>query len=216
MFMQSVMMGYGFGTGFQYSKRKISAMSNEEFNATSIVQETQKMFESYKLIIPELKQSIDDSKDLQSYVLAAMIDMPRNLLADLFGAVAPAPVDSPDSGGSVTDPVDKTAADVFKETEPVPETQDFAWQTNYSGAIHDKMVPVSDYYKKLVYNLLWVKLIKVSGTWDEYVTKLFFTTFSTTLVKTLNVKKVEEVKRQVVVEGGFNQIYIQMKIYYHL
>lgn len=125
MFMQSVMMGYGFGTGFQYSKRKISAMSNEEFNATTMKNESQKMFQAYKEIIPDLKQSITDSKELQSTVLAQMIDIPRQLLEDLFGGGSPTSIPPTGTGPVIQDPRGKTAADVFAETPEKTSDNDF-------------------------------------------------------------------------------------------
>ncbi len=85
MFLQSVMMGYGFGTGYQYSKRKVSAMSNAEFNRTSLQQLTSELFGIYKEIIPDLKNSIRESTGLQNFVVASLLDMPRDLLSNLFG-----------------------------------------------------------------------------------------------------------------------------------
>ncbi len=87
MATQSMVMGDAFGRSFQYGKRKISAMSNEEFNATSMNEQAEDMYKTYKLIIPSLQQSIKDSTELQKFIIASLLDMPRDLLASFFGAV---------------------------------------------------------------------------------------------------------------------------------
>ncbi len=84
MATQSMVMGQAFGMSFQYGKRKISAMSNEEFNATKLQDLATDMYATYKLIIPNLKQSINDSQDLQRYIVASLLDMPRDLLSAFF------------------------------------------------------------------------------------------------------------------------------------
>ncbi len=118
MFMQSIMMGYGFGTGFQYSKRKISAMSNEEFNKTTIKDETVKMFEAYTKIIPDLQQSIRDSKDLQVTVVEEMVKIPAHLLNALLGTSdkGSSTPDSPAPVPTIGENAPESAADVFKIT----------------------------------------------------------------------------------------------------
>ncbi len=85
MATQSLVMGEAFGTAFQYGKRRISAMSNEDFNKLSIEQVASQMFKSYENIIPELKQSIRKSTQFQNFIFATLLDMPRGLLAELFG-----------------------------------------------------------------------------------------------------------------------------------
>ncbi len=152
MFMQSVMMGYGFGTGFQYSKRKISAMSNEEFNATTIANETQKMFASYKLIIPDLEQSIRDSKDLQKTVLTEMINIPANLLKDLFGVLAPETQEPSGESVATTGTFETT-----QETTAGPGTTTETTRTADPYAVENALAEnVGDPRKGLVYRDIWV------------------------------------------------------------
>ncbi len=221
MFMQSVMMGYGFGTGFQYSKRKISAMSNEEFNATSIRKETQKMFDAYKLIIPDLKQSIDDSKVLQSFILTSMIDIPRKLLADLFGIVAPETAEPIATGGVVTDPATAGgAAGVFTETQPVDASQDFKspFDPTRGDIPLDSTVPVSDWSKHNVFRNIWVIVpfgqdINLEDKSNKFVTEYFFKSFDFNLVKTLNVQATIFLKSGSQTDIGRSYRY---RIVYHL
>ncbi len=80
MATQSIVMGEAFGKGFQYGKRKISAMSNEEFNKFELSQAISETFKAYKDAIPALKESIAQSSDLQNYIVSILIDMPRDLI----------------------------------------------------------------------------------------------------------------------------------------
>ncbi len=88
MAAQSMLMGDAFGRSFQYGKRKISAMSNEEFNVYNPKDMISEMTTTYNALIPELSQMIKDSKDFQTFIFAQLLDMPREMLAQLFGAVA--------------------------------------------------------------------------------------------------------------------------------
>ncbi len=80
---QSLAMGEAFGKGFQYGKRKISSMSNEEFNKLDFQQLSESIATDYKLMIPSLKQSILASKELQDAVFDALgkliLDIPENI-----------------------------------------------------------------------------------------------------------------------------------------
>ncbi len=58
MATQSLVMGHAFGEAFQYGKRKISAMGNEEFNKLKLEDLAANMFESYKIIIPDYKHQL--------------------------------------------------------------------------------------------------------------------------------------------------------------
>jgi hypothetical protein len=84
MATQSLIMGEAFGKSYQYGKRKISAMSNEEFNKLTIEQMTQDMFNSYKLIIPSLKESINDSQALQNHIIGKILSIPSEMIAGTF------------------------------------------------------------------------------------------------------------------------------------
>ncbi len=87
MATQSLVMGEAFGKAFQFGKRKISAMSNDEFNELKIEKVASEMFQSYKNILPELKQSIADSSDFQNHIFAQLILLGPNLIKALGGAV---------------------------------------------------------------------------------------------------------------------------------
>jgi hypothetical protein len=82
MATQSLIMGEAFGKAFQFGKRKISAMSNEEFNELSMKQLASEMFASYKQITPDLKQAIEESTELQNHIIGKILEMPSQLIAD--------------------------------------------------------------------------------------------------------------------------------------
>ncbi len=69
---QSLAMGEAFGKGFQYGKRKISSMSNEEFNALDFKELSESLATDYRVMIPSLTKSIEDSQVLQQSVFKAL------------------------------------------------------------------------------------------------------------------------------------------------
>ncbi len=219
MATQSLVMGEAFGKAFQFGKRKISAMSNDEFNKLSIENVASEMFASYKNILPELKTSIADSSDFQNHIFAQLILLGPNLIKALGGAVL---TDTQEKIDEALPKPDETAADVFKETEPVLETQDFKPDVfhDIANAVQDLIPPltIADYYKRLVYNV-FIHMINPSLTAAqilENIRKNFFTGFSSTLVKTLVVIKVVEKARFVKNINGTNQVFGKYWIYYHL
>ncbi len=124
MATQSLVMGEAFGKAFQFGKRKISAMSNEEFNKLEIEQVASEMFESYKNIDMSLRESIEKSQDLQEFIVQQMLLIVPKMIESLLnkGAEVIAPVvqpapPPPPSGGVVTNPADVTTADIFKTTK---------------------------------------------------------------------------------------------------
>ncbi len=70
---QSLMMGEAFGKGFQYGKRKISSMSNEEFNALTPGDLGKSITTDYNAVIPHLERAIQDSKEFQTLVISELI-----------------------------------------------------------------------------------------------------------------------------------------------
>ncbi len=87
---QSLAMGEAFGKGFQYGKRKISSMSNEEFNKLNFQLLSESIHTDYKVMIPSLTQSIRDSKVLQDAVFEALADVIKDIpgqILDFFGDV---------------------------------------------------------------------------------------------------------------------------------
>ncbi len=125
MATQSLVMGEAFGRAFQFGKRKISAMNNDDFNALDMETMASNMFKSYRNIIPELSQNMKDSANFQVQIFAYMMDLPRDMLAQLFGPIFKGPKEPPVSGGVVTDPRGKTTADVFKTTPKITSHDDF-------------------------------------------------------------------------------------------
>ncbi len=87
MATQSLVMGEAFGKGFQYGKRRISAMSNEEFNKLTVQEMGSDMYKSYEHIIPDLKVSINQSTELQNFIVAKLLDMPRELASAFVGGL---------------------------------------------------------------------------------------------------------------------------------
>ncbi len=69
---QSLLMGEAFGKGFQYGKRKISAMSNDEFNALDAKQLGEQIATDYNDIIPSLEQAVRASSAFQSMIIQEM------------------------------------------------------------------------------------------------------------------------------------------------
>ncbi len=72
MFMQSAAMALGFGSFFQYGKRKMSAMSNEEFNALTPEELTAQLMSSINNMIPTVEQSFKQMEQMNVMILQAM------------------------------------------------------------------------------------------------------------------------------------------------
>ncbi len=85
MAYQSILMGDAFGKGFQYGKRKISAMSNDEFNKLDLSTLFEESVVQYKRMVPTVKEAMDDSKDLQNHIVKQLFAIIPNLLKDFFG-----------------------------------------------------------------------------------------------------------------------------------
>lgn len=89
---QSLVMGEAFGLSYQYAKRKISAMSNEEFNKLTIP-EVQKMLKNdIQSAIPTMKASMDDmvtlQKDMINYAVAALAALPKQIFDAVVGVAS--------------------------------------------------------------------------------------------------------------------------------
>ncbi len=69
MGMQSAVMAEQFGTLFQYGKRRISAMSNEEFNALTPEILQIRMSEQLQKMIPEMEKQIQSMSPLVSVII---------------------------------------------------------------------------------------------------------------------------------------------------
>ncbi len=72
MFMQSAAMALGFGSFFQYGKRRVSAMSNEEFNALTPEALTAQLITNINNMIPTVGQSFQQMEQMNVMILDAM------------------------------------------------------------------------------------------------------------------------------------------------
>ncbi len=69
MGIQSAVMAEQFGTMFQYGKRRISAMSNEEFNKLTPEMLQERMTTQLKGMIPQMKEQIQAMSDLVPIII---------------------------------------------------------------------------------------------------------------------------------------------------
>ncbi len=74
MAAQSFAMGQAFGTSFQYGKRKISSMSNEEFNALNATKLHDDLQGDVRAMIPSMNQSFDRMEKFQIEIIQSMLD----------------------------------------------------------------------------------------------------------------------------------------------
>ncbi len=87
MGIQSAVMAKQFGENFQYGKRRISAMSNEEFNRLTPKILMENANAELKSMIPSMEQSIKDMSEFQTFLIGEFIKMIGDLLAAGLGKV---------------------------------------------------------------------------------------------------------------------------------
>lgn len=87
MASQSAVMAKSFGENFQYGKRRISAMSNEEFNSLEYKDLLKQQTEAINEMIPELKESIEDTRELQAFVIRELFAILPNFISDSLHAL---------------------------------------------------------------------------------------------------------------------------------
>jgi len=89
MAAQSAAMALAFGTNFQYGKRKISSMSNEEFNALTPEILTKNLTADISKMIPHVQQSMNEMTTLQGFIIRELIEeikkLPENIIGGLTG-----------------------------------------------------------------------------------------------------------------------------------
>ncbi len=73
MAYQSLVMGDAFGRAFQFGKRKISAMTNDEFNKLDVVTMFESISNEYTRMIPTVEKSMAASTDLQVAIVKEML-----------------------------------------------------------------------------------------------------------------------------------------------
>ncbi len=90
---QSAVMAKQFGENFQYGKRRISAMSNEEFNALTPQKLSERTRQELKDMIPSMQDSITDMRIFQEFIIKELIDTMKDALkvglGEIFG-ISPA------------------------------------------------------------------------------------------------------------------------------
>jgi len=84
---QSFAMGEAFGKGFQYGKRKVSSMTNEQFNASSAPQMFAETTADITQMIPTMQNAMEKFHTLQTDIILKMIDYIAKLPAEVLPAV---------------------------------------------------------------------------------------------------------------------------------
>ncbi len=84
---QSMIMGDAFGKAYQYGKRKISSMSNEDFNKMDANTLGRELQEDYSAIIPHLKVAVHESRDFQSLVIQELAEIIKSLPKEILSAL---------------------------------------------------------------------------------------------------------------------------------
>lgn len=105
MAFQSLVQAQAFGLGFQYGKRKISSMTNEEFNKLTPQMLDQEITADIRSMIPSLQQSMADMTPMMKTIIEQMGAMINELIKALPQTVnniigLPAPLDG--SAGAFT------------------------------------------------------------------------------------------------------------------
>ncbi len=89
MGIQSAVMAKQFGENFQYGKRRISAMSNEEFNKLTPTILQERANAELKAMIPTMEASVRDMRTFQVFLikefLSTVNDILRAGIGTLFG-----------------------------------------------------------------------------------------------------------------------------------
>ncbi len=82
-------MGEAFGKSFQYGKRKISSLSNEEFNKLTFKDLMDDQTANIRTIIPSLSEQMDLSFHLQVHIFDEMIKLVPAFFQSLMNALGP-------------------------------------------------------------------------------------------------------------------------------
>jgi len=106
---QSFAMGEAFGKGFQYGKRRVSAMTNEEFNAMSAKDHFDETTADISAMIPTMKKQMGEFTLLQSDIIKELIAYVRQLPADIIGGL---------TGGASTPEIETTPSGETNITIP--------------------------------------------------------------------------------------------------
>ncbi len=204
MGIQSAVMAEQFGTLFQYGKRRISAMSNEEFNKLTpeILQE--RMTRQIEGMIPEMEKQIQAMSPLVKIILKEFgnyILLAGEAIAEGVGSLIPPPGEAVVTGGVVSDPAGVLASDVFKTTTDVD-----MFDVNRTGIKPSNQVPRSEWSAMNVYHDVWTSVVVV-GAWDVARDKQAMTLFFGMIGKDaahVVIQKTEVIHQSQSLTGGVN------------
>jgi len=101
MAAQSFAMGHAFGTSFQYGKRKISSLTNEEFNALSATDLHGELQADIRDMIPNMNQSFKRMETFQIDIINSMVNTLKIAAVQFFEWITTGKV--PSGGGLQTD-----------------------------------------------------------------------------------------------------------------
>ncbi len=85
---QSFAMGEAFGKGFQYGKRRISAMTNEQFNAMDAKDHFEETTADISEMIPSMKKQMNNFSTLQTDIIKTLIEQLKDAGITIGEAVA--------------------------------------------------------------------------------------------------------------------------------
>ncbi len=114
MMWQSAAIAAGFGTYFQYAKRRVSAMSNEEFNKFTPSQGVNQMFDD---IMSQIPSSFERARSINNLILQSLSDF----LADGIKFL------SDKLGGQLNQPFSFTGP----PTDDIPDRPPFEFQNPF-------------------------------------------------------------------------------------
>ncbi len=80
MGIQSMVMAKQFGENFQYGKRRISAMSNDDFNKLTPAKLLSNANDELKSQIPLMKQSMEDMREFQTFIVKEFLLTIRSII----------------------------------------------------------------------------------------------------------------------------------------
>lgn len=114
MAAQSAVMGEAFGKHYQYGKRKISSMTNEQFNKMDGGDIFGSIVTDYLKIIPQIQKAMTASNEFQSLVIQEIAGIVRSLPSDIVQGFT--------QGGSTADTA--TLLDIIKNAALGPVGSD--------------------------------------------------------------------------------------------
>ncbi len=148
MGIQSAVMAEQFGTNFQYGKRRISAMSNEEFNALTPEIMQSQFTAQLKGLIPEMEKQIQSMRPLTDVVIrefAEYIKLAVGTVGDLVSQQISSAAPSLGVGGTNTQKfgLSNLLPSAFAETSTTIPKTSLSEAVKISGAV-GPLVPTAE------------------------------------------------------------------------